>query len=148
MFKMVERLSVGAFVKNRQEKYLLVSKIGKANEKYWDIPKGGVEKGESLVEALKRELQEELGTDKFGNIRKLNINFSFNYPIEIKKLTGFDSQKVELFFVEFYGEDKDIKVDKKEIDNFVFVDEKEFLQKVSYETTKEAFRKFLKLKSF
>lgn len=145
---MVERLSVGAFVKNRQEKYLLVSKIGKANEKYWDIPKGGVEKGESLVEALKRELQEELGTDKFGNIRKLNINFSFNYPIEIKKLTGFDSQKVELFFVEFYGEDKDIKVDKKEIDNFVFVDEKEFLQKVSYETTKEAFRKFLKLKSF
>jgi putative (di)nucleoside polyphosphate hydrolase len=148
MFKMVERLSVGAFVKNRQEKYLLVSKIGKANEKYWDIPKGGVEKGESLIEALKRELQEELGTDKFRNIRKLNINFSFNYPIEIKKLTGFDSQKVELFFVEFYGEDKDIKVDKKEIDNFVFVDEKEFLQKVSYETTKEAFRKFLKLKSF
>jgi putative (di)nucleoside polyphosphate hydrolase len=148
MFKMVERLSVGAFVKNRQEKYLLVSKIGKANEKYWDVPKGGVEKGESLVEALKRELQEELGTDKFRNIRKLNINFSFNYPIEIKKLTGFDSQKVELFFVEFYGEDKDIKVDKKEIDNFVFVDEKEFLQKVSYETTKEAFRKFLKLKSF
>jgi putative (di)nucleoside polyphosphate hydrolase len=125
-----------------------VSKIGKANEKYWDIPKGGVEKGESLVEAIKRELQEELGIDKFGNIRKLNINFSFNYPIEIKKLTGFDSQKVELFFVEFYGEDKDIKVDKKEIDNFVFVDEKEFLQKVSYETTKEAFRKFLKLKSF
>jgi putative (di)nucleoside polyphosphate hydrolase len=148
MFKMVERLSVGAFVKNRQEKYLLVSKIGKANEKYWDIPKGGVEKGESLVEALKRELQEELGTDKFRNIRKLNINFSFNYPIEIKKRVGFDSQKVELFFVEFYGEDKDIKVDKKEIDNFVFVDEKEFLQKVSYETTKEAFRKFLKLKSF
>jgi len=104
MFKMVERLAVGAFVKNKQGKYLLLetqAKIGKAIEKYWDIPKGGVEKGESLIEALKRELQEELGTDKFGGVRKLNISFSFNYPIEIKEKIGFDSQKVELFFENF-----------------------------------------------
>lgn len=146
---MVERLAVGAFVKNKQGKYLLLetqAKIGKTIEKYWDILKGGVEKGENLITALKRELREELGTNKFSKIKKLNISFSFNFPAEVKKRIGFDSQRVELFFVEFYGEDKDIKVDKKEIENFVFVDEKEFLQKASYETTKEAFRKFLKLK--
>jgi|GEM_PF-5045942 len=37
MFKMVERLAVGAFVKNKQGKYLLLetqAKIGKAIEKY------------------------------------------------------------------------------------------------------------------
>jgi putative (di)nucleoside polyphosphate hydrolase len=145
---MVERLSVGAFIRNREGKYLLLetqAKIGKTIEKYWDIPKGGVERGENLIKALKRELREELGTNKFGKIKKLNINFSFNFPAEVKKRIGFDSQRVELFFVEFYGKNKDIKVDKKEIVNFIFVDEKEFLQKASYETTREAFQKFLKL---
>ena len=56
---MVERLSVGAFVRNKEGKYLLLetqAKIGKTIEKYWDIPKGGVEKEENLTEALKREL--------------------------------------------------------------------------------------------
>ncbi len=85
---MVERLSVGAFVRNKEGKYLLLetqAKIGKTIEKYWDIPKGGVEKEENLTEALKRELVEELGTNKFGKIKKLNINFSFDFPTEIKK---------------------------------------------------------------
>ncbi len=66
---------------------------------------------------------------------------------KLKKKIGFDSQKVELFFVEFYGKSEDIKVDRKEVINFVFVNEKEFLEKVSYEATKKAFRKFLKSKA-
>ncbi|MEM5771819.1 MAG: NUDIX hydrolase [Candidatus Aenigmatarchaeota archaeon] len=144
---MVERLSVGAFVRNKEGKYLLLktqAKVGKIIEKYWDIPKGGVEREENLKEALKRELKEELGIDKFYKIKKLNISFSFNFPIEIRNRTGFDSQKVELFFVEFYGKNEDIKVDGKEIIDFVFVNENEFFKKASYETTKKAFRKFLK----
>lgn len=148
---MSERMSIGAFIRNKKGKYLLLktqAKIGKSIEKYWDIPKGGSEKGENLIETLKRELREELGTDKFKNIRKLNISFSFKFPIEIKKKTGFDSQKVELFFVEFYGKNKDIKIDGKEIIDFMFVNEKEFLKKVSFKTTREAFKKFLKSSNF
>lgn len=144
---MLERPSVGAFVRNKEGKYLLLetqAKVCKVIERYWDIPKGGVGRGENSIKTLKRELREELGTDKFRKIKKLNINFSFNFPKEIRERSGFDSQRVELFFVEFYGKNSDIKVDGKEIINFEFVNEKEFLEKVSFETTKKAFKKFLK----
>lgn len=147
---MLERMGVGAFIRNKRGKYLLLktqAKIGKSVERYWDIPKGGVRRGENLIKALKRELKEELGTNKFKNIRKLNINFSFNFPIEIKKKTGFDSQKVEIFFAEFYGKNNDIKIDGKEIIGFKFLTSKEFLKKASFENTKKAFKRFLKLRS-
>jgi ADP-ribose pyrophosphatase YjhB (NUDIX family) len=40
---------------------LLMVKQGRGSEEYWLLPGGGVQFGESLVEALKREVHEELG---------------------------------------------------------------------------------------
>ena len=141
------RLSVGAFVIDKNGKFLLVKTRGEG-ETYWDIPKGGVEGRESLIEALKRELREELGTNKFEEIKKLNLNFIFEFPEEVKQKVGFESQKVELFLVHFNGNEKDIKVDKKEILDFEFVDKDTFIRKVSYETTRKAFIKMLKKLNF
>ena len=145
---MSERLAVGAFVQNKQGKYLLIetqAKIMSSTEKYWDLLRGGVEKGENLLDALKRELKEELGTDKFRNIKNLGMNFSFDFPEEIRKRTGFSSQRVELFFAEFYGNEEDIKIDGTEIIGFIFLDEKDFSKKASWDDTKEYFKKFLEM---
>jgi 8-oxo-dGTP pyrophosphatase MutT (NUDIX family) len=55
------------------DQILLVKHLGK---KYWNIPSGEVEQGESLYEALVRELKEELGisvctiTKKLGTYRQ------------------------------------------------------------------------------
>lgn len=50
------RLSAKAIIRNGR-KLLLVNEDGK----HWDLPGGGVEHGESLASALRRELEEELG---------------------------------------------------------------------------------------
>jgi len=47
-----------------QGRYLLGQRpVGKPYAGYWEVPGGKIEKGESVFEALKRELQEELGIE-------------------------------------------------------------------------------------
>lgn len=54
------RLRVAAYILGAQNKILLVQQKKKAKG-YWLFPGGGVEYGESVLEALRRELWEELG---------------------------------------------------------------------------------------
>lgn len=47
----------GGIILNREGKLLMVEQHGNS----WSFPKGGVEKGESLLEAARREIAEETG---------------------------------------------------------------------------------------
>lgn len=136
------RKSAGAFVFNENGDFLLVNTHGRGDV-HWDIPKGGIEKGETPLAALKRELKEELGIDKLGRIKKLNLSFTFEFPEKLKEAVGFDCQKVYLFSVEFLGKMEDIKVDGKEISEFIFVNKNEFIKLAYFEDTRNAFKKFI-----
>lgn len=57
----VTEVAVGVLVR-QDGKFLLTSRpAGKAYAGYWEFPGGKLEKGESVAQALKRELEEELG---------------------------------------------------------------------------------------
>lgn len=53
-YKFVE--AAGGVVMNSDKKYLMIYRRGK-----WDLPKGGVEKGETIQKAAVREMMEETG---------------------------------------------------------------------------------------
>ena len=44
------------------------------------LPQGGVEKGESKTAAVRREMQEELGTDAFEITKKANKTVCYDFP--------------------------------------------------------------------
>jgi ADP-ribose pyrophosphatase len=54
MFKVVE--AAGGVVSNKNGEILFIRRMGK-----WDLPKGKIEKGESLEQAAIREVEEETG---------------------------------------------------------------------------------------
>jgi 8-oxo-dGTP diphosphatase len=56
---MEPRIRVSAIL--RRDGRVLLCRQEKAGDTYWLLPGGGVEHGESLAEALQRELREELG---------------------------------------------------------------------------------------
>ena len=76
--------------------------------------------------------------------KTIYLSFTFEFPEEIKRDSGKEFQRVELFSVEFLGKEDDIKVDNKEISKAIFVGKNEFIKKVSFETTRNTFKKFIK----
>jgi 8-oxo-dGTP diphosphatase len=65
------RVVVAAIIKNG-DKLLLTKEIIESGREFWIFPGGGVNFGESLEEAIKREIKEELGME-----------------IKVEKLLGF-----------------------------------------------------------
>ena len=56
------KVVVGALVE-KDGKFLLTKEILESSEEYWIIPGGKVEFGETLEDAARREIKEELGID-------------------------------------------------------------------------------------
>jgi 8-oxo-dGTP diphosphatase len=58
---MEPRIRVSAIL--RRENRILLVRQEKPGREYWLLPGGGVNAGESLVDALRREIEEEIGID-------------------------------------------------------------------------------------
>ncbi len=72
--KLKEKISVvkagGGLVFNKKGEVLFIFRNGK-----WDLPKGGIEKGEGIEEAAIREVKEETGVKKLNVVQKLQKTY-------------------------------------------------------------------------
>ncbi|MFZ4740544.1 MAG: NUDIX hydrolase [Bacteroidales bacterium] len=62
----IEIKAGGGLVCNLNNEYLFIYRLNK-----WDLPKGKLDKGETIKECAKREIEEETGIDKLNIIKKL-----------------------------------------------------------------------------
>lgn len=85
--KLKEKISVvkagGGLVFNKKGEVLFIFRNGK-----WDLPKGGIEKGEGIEEAAIREVEEETGVKKLKVVQKLQKTYHVfkrngNYKLKI-----------------------------------------------------------------
>ncbi len=82
-------VKVVAGLLRRGNKFLLVKRpINKKRGGLWEFPGGKVKEKESLEEALKRELKEELGIETFP--KKVIKKIDFLYPEELIELYLLD----------------------------------------------------------
>ena len=106
------RIGVGIVVLNKNNKVFVGKRIDNPNNK-WQMPQGGVNKNESLVKAMKRELFEETGIKNIKIEKELEYWLTYNLP---KNLIGiiwkgkFKGQKQKWFIVRFLGEDNEINL--------------------------------------
>lgn len=140
------RYAVGAIVFHGT-KFMLVHKVkirtlkGASDFKgEWDFPKGGVEQSDdSLTSALIRELEEETGSRNYQIIKQLAEPICFAFSKEFTEQTGYDKQMTTMFIVEYKGKPSLLKAKDNEINEILFLNKLEVLQRLTHYETKSYF---------
>jgi len=80
----------------------------------WQMPQGGIDPGEDALTAARRELLEEIGTDRATLLKQSAVWRSYDLPVEIarKMWRGrYRGQTQKWLACRFTGEDGDIAID-------------------------------------
>ena len=113
--KLPLRIGVGAIVLNRENKIFVGKRVDNPIDK-WQMPQGGVDKGENFISAMKRELKEETSIQNIKILKQLDQWFEYELP---KYLLGiiwkgkFRGQKQKWFIVRFVGKETEINLKTK-----------------------------------
>ncbi len=120
------RKGIYAFILNNQNQLLLVNLTNYSENFWYSIPGGGLENNESEIDALYREIFEELGItkDKLQMIEKsdLTIKYKFKSGTLVRSDITYTGQEKHSFLLKFIGDESNIKIDTSEIRNYVWAE--------------------------
>jgi len=132
---MIKEKSAGAIIfmkEGSKIKYLILMR----NPKYWDLPKGNIEKGEKEEETVKREVLEETGIKDIKIISGFKENEHYFY-----RLKGELVSKDVVFFLAESATEK-VKI-SKEHEGFEWLTFDEAIKKVKSKEMLKKADKFL-----
>ena len=107
------RSGVGIVVLNKENKVFVAKRIDN-QKKFWQMPQGGVNKGEDYLDAAYRELEEETSINSVELIKELDGLISYELP---KNLLGiiwkgkYRGQEQKWFVMRFLGQDNQINIE-------------------------------------
>jgi putative (di)nucleoside polyphosphate hydrolase len=109
------RIGVGIIVLNKYNKVFVGKRKDNPGDK-WQMPQGGVDNGETYIQAMHRELIEETSIKNIKIIKEVERILEYELP---KNLIGiiwkgkFRGQKQKWFIVKFLGQDSEINLNTK-----------------------------------
>ena len=106
----------------------------RAEESYWDFPKGHIEKGENLEETVRREVKEETGLEGIRFIKGFKETIRYFFRFEGKNILKF----VTFFLAE--TETKEIKI-SFEHSGYQWLAYEKALEQLKFKNAKEILKK-------
>ncbi len=109
------RPNVGVILVNRDGLVFVAARLDNPADA-WQMPQGGIDKGEDPRVAALRELEEEIGTGNAEIVAESEGWHEYDLPPElVGKMWGgkYRGQKQKWFVLRFLGKDKDIDLDTR-----------------------------------
>ena len=136
------RKGIGAIVLDKKGNIIVFQRNDYKDN--WQGPEGGIDENETVIDALKRELWEEIGlsSEKYEILKETKdfIRYKFEKPS-----MGFDGQDKKFFLIKLISEPNfkfDNKEDEIEFSNFKIIEAKEMI-KLAPTFKKEVYLKVL-----
>ena len=125
---MIKERSCGCII-IEDNKVILVQET----EGHWGFPKGHVEKGETDIETAKREIKEEIN---------LEVEIDENKKYELNYMTPKGNEKTVILFIA-HKSGGIFKVQETEVKNAKWFSFDEALEKLTYDSVRDVFKKVL-----
>ena len=106
------RPCVGILLFNDEGKVFVGKRIDQTVEG-WQMPQGGIDKGESPKQAVLRELMEEVGTDRAEIVAEMDDWVTYDLPAHLVGVAfrgKYKGQRQKWFALRFTGKDADINL--------------------------------------
>ena len=110
------REGVGIIVLNKENKVFVARRIDNPKN-FWQMPQGGVDKGENLLEAAYRELEEETSIKNVELVQEIDEIMVYELPDHLLGIIWkgkYKGQKQKWLALRFTGKDADININTAE----------------------------------
>ena len=104
------RKGVGVVLLNNNNKIFLAKRIDNPND-FWQMPQGGIDKGENPLDAAFRELKEETSIKSVKLIQEIQNEITYNLPDSLLGIIWkgrFKGQTQKWYIMKFLGDDNEI----------------------------------------
>ena len=141
------RTGVGIIVLNNNNQVFVGKRKDNPGDK-WQMPQGGVDKGEDFITAMRRELIEETSIKNIKILKEIKNMYQYELPnnlIGIIWRGKFRGQRQKWFITKFLGKDNEINLDTQhpEFIDWKWIDPND-LPEVIVEFKKELYLNLLK----
>ena len=106
------RNGVGIILLNKENKVFVAKRIDNPKN-FWQMPQGGVDKGESFFEAACRELEEETSIKNVELIQEIDGTMTYELPDHLLGIIWkgkYKGQKQKWFLMRYLGNDNEINI--------------------------------------
>ena len=106
------RTGVGIIVLNNNNQVFVGKRKDNPGDK-WQMPQGGVDKGEDFITAMKRELIEETSIKNIKILKEIQNMYQYELPNDLIGIIWkgkFRGQRQKWFITKFLGKDEEINL--------------------------------------